>query len=178
MENYPDIHRDIIEKCKKGDSKAQYELYSLYAKAMFNVSFRIMNHRHDAEDMLQEAFTEAFRKLDSFRYESTFGAWLKRIVVNKCINTLKKRKIELSFKENIYKYDTEDNDDLKETELTIKNIHSAIEKLAAGYRIVLTLYLLEGYDHAEVAKMLGITESTSKSQYLRAKQRLREILKN
>ena len=96
-----DIHKDIIEKSKKGNNKAQYQLYQLYAKAMYNTCYRMMNSQAEAEDMLQEAFTEAFMKLHTFRYESTFGAWLKRIVVNKCINEIKRRKTDLNFVEDI-----------------------------------------------------------------------------
>jgi RNA polymerase sigma factor (sigma-70 family) len=92
-----DIHRDLIEQSVLGNQKAQYRLYQLYAKAMYNICCRMMPSNEDAEDMLQEAFTEAFRRLSSFRYESTFGAWLKRIVINRCINELRRRKAELSF---------------------------------------------------------------------------------
>jgi len=92
-----DIHKDIIEQSKLGESRAQYKLYQLYAKAMYNICMRMMTNREEAEDMLQDAFSEAFRRLASFRYESTFGAWLKQIVVNKCINELKRKRADLQF---------------------------------------------------------------------------------
>ncbi len=138
-----------------------------------------MNSNEEAEDMLQEAFSEAFLKLDSFRYESSFGAWLKRIVVNKCINALKKKRAELVLSENIPETRGEDNDeDLGEDQMEVKRIYEAMEKLPDGYRVIFSLYLLEGYDHTEIAKILGISESTSKSQYSRAKQKIKEILKS
>ena len=129
--------------------------------------------------MLQEAFTEAFIKLDSFRFESTFGAWLKRIVINKCINTLKKKKADLVFSENIPEPESVQGNDTVEThELKVKEILSALEKLPHGYRVIFSLYMLEGYDHSEIAQILGIAESTSKSQYSRAKIKIKELLIN
>lgn len=177
---YQDIHREIIELSKAGNQRAQYQLYRLYSKAMYNICYRIMNNLTEAEDLLQESFTEAFVKLESFRYESAFGAWLKRIVVNKCINHLKKRKAELIYTDNLSEYieDKVDQTEKDEKQLEVKKIHQAMEQLPDGYRVIFSLYLLEGYDHSEIAKILGITESTSKSQFSRAKQKLKEILKN
>jgi RNA polymerase sigma factor (sigma-70 family) len=102
-----DINRDIIERSKKGNRQAQYQLYQLYSKAMFNICFRMMNDRSDAEDMLQESFSEAFRRLDSFRFESTFGAWLKMIVINKCINEIKRKKAQLEFFDDMSPFEGE-----------------------------------------------------------------------
>lgn len=134
-----------------------------------------MNNREEAEDMLQEAFTQAFLKLDTFRYESTFGAWLKRIVVNTCINAINKKKVELTYCDEIY-----DNrlvtEEPSEEQMSIENITRAMEMLPPGGRTVFSLYLLEGYDHGEIAQILNISESTSKSQFMRAKRRVVEIL--
>jgi len=176
---YQDIHKEIIELCKAGNSRAQHQLYQLYAKAMFNICYRMMNHREEAEDMLQESFTEAFIKLSTFRYESSFGSWLKRIVVNKCINELKRRKSDLVLTENIpdNKPLSDDNDDLETKKLKVNEVMKAMGELPEGYRVIFSLYLLEGYDHTEIAQIMGITESTSKSQFSRAKQRVKEILK-
>jgi RNA polymerase sigma-70 factor (ECF subfamily) len=171
-----DIHKDIIEKSKKGNSKAQYELYQLYAKAMYNTCYRMMNSQTEAEDMLQEAFTEAFMKLHTFRYESTFGAWLKRIVINKCINEIKRRKADLRFEDDMSMYDDRiDEDDVK-VELKVGDIKRAMEHLPEGSRVIFSLYLLEGYDHREIAQILNVSESNSKSQYMRAKRKVKEIL--
>ena len=102
MEHYEEIHKTIIEACKKGDERQKYKLYQLYSKAMFNVCYRMMNNREEAEDMLQEAFTQAFLKLETFRYESGFGAWLKRIVINTCLNAINRRKVELTYCDEPY----------------------------------------------------------------------------
>ncbi len=138
----------------------------------------MMNSREEAEDMLQESFTEAFIKLSTFRYESSFGSWLKRIVINKCINELKRRKAELVLTENIPDSNPDtDKKDIETVKLKVNDVMRAMERLPEGYRIIFSLYLLEGYDHAEIAQIMGITESTSKSQFSRAKQKLKEILK-
>ncbi len=136
-----------------------------------------MNNREEAEDMLQEAFTQAFMKISSFRYESNFGSWLKRIVINTCINAINKRKIGLTYCEEIYDRDLPKEDAENEPEYTIANVTKAMEKLPEGGRMVFSLYLLEGYDHVEISHILGISESTSKSQFMRAKRRVVEILK-
>lgn len=145
---------------------------------MFNVCYRMMNNREEAEDILQDAFTQAFMKLDSYRYESVFGAWLKRIVINACINAKNKRKVELALFEDLHKFDspaeTDDNEEL--IQLTVQGISKAMEKLPEGGRMIFSLYLFEGYDHGEIAQILNITESTSKSQFMRAKRRIIEIL--
>jgi len=174
-----DINKVLVDRCRKGDNRAQYELYHLYARQMYNVSIRIVGHAGEAEDILQDSFVEAFKRITDFREESTFGAWLKRIVVNRSVNYLRKRKLELF--ENIPGADQlvyeEDSVDATELQWEVKKVHRAIMELPAGYRLVLTMYLLEGYDHAEIAQVLNITESTSKSQYNRAKARLKEQLK-
>lgn len=162
-----------------GEPKAQYQLYRLYSKAMFNICYRMMNSREEAEDMLQEVFSEAFSKLDRFRFESAFGAWLKQITVNKCINELKRRKTQLVLQEDLSNYDYEEESaDQKNLTLEVEKIHKAVGLLPDGYRVIFSLYLLEGYDHTEISEILGISESTSKSQYMRAKRKLIELLKN
>jgi RNA polymerase sigma factor (sigma-70 family) len=175
---YSDIHKDIIEECKQGSAKSQFKLYKLYSKAMFNICCRMMNSVEEAEDVLQEAFTDAFRNLEKFRYESSFGAWLKRIVINRCINALKSKKAELMLHEDMISYDSieEEKVDEGELQLSVQKIRQAVSKLSDGYRLVFTLYSFEGYDHTEISQILGISESTSKSQYMRAKQKIKEML--
>jgi RNA polymerase sigma-70 factor (ECF subfamily) len=143
---------------------------------MYNISYRITGRQEDAEDALQEAFISAFRNLGSYRADASFGAWLKRIVVNKSINILKKRRHEwMPEGEEWDVAEAEAPAEYRE-ELTIDRVKKAIEELPDGYRLVLSLYLLEGYDHQEIAGIMGITESTSKSQLNRAKGKLREKL--
>jgi RNA polymerase sigma factor (sigma-70 family) len=174
-----DIHRDIIERSRKGDRRAQYELYRLYSKAMFNICLRMLNKRAEAEDMLQEIFVDAFARLASFRFDSTFGAWLKKIAVNKCINEINRRKTELEFVEDLEFYDTADDHDQpdeQDLKLGVERIRKAMEQLPDGSRLVFSLYLFEGYDHEEIAGIMGIAESTSKTQFMRAKQKVKELL--
>lgn len=165
----------LIEKCRKGNARAQYRLYRQYSKAMYNLACRFLNNREDAEDILQETFTECFRNLDTFRSESTFGAWLKRILVNRCINHLRKKSIVLVYPENLPD-DSPENDET-DPPYDISEIFRCIEMLPDGYRIVLTLHLLEGYDHAEISEILRISESTSKTQYARARAKLKNMIK-
>ncbi|HZI23992.1 MAG TPA: RNA polymerase sigma factor [Chryseolinea sp.] len=172
-----DIHEDLIARCRTGDRDAHYRIYKLYSKAMFNVGYRITRSEEDAEDVLQEAFISAFRSLDSYRGDATFGAWLKRIVINKAINALNKKKHQSLPDEN-EQWDIAEEESPPEyrDSLTVERVRKAIEKLPDGYRSVLSLYLLEGYDHQEIGEILGISESTSKSQLNRAKAKLKELL--
>jgi RNA polymerase sigma factor (sigma-70 family) len=169
------IHAEIIERCRGGDREAHYQLYKLYSRSMYNIAYRIVNDRDEADDVLQEAFISAFRSLDHYRGDASFGSWIKRIVINKAINVLKNRKTE-RFPDD-EKFDVpEESWEPQEAPYTVHQIRKAMEALPDGYRSVLSLYLLEGYDHAEIAEILGISESTSKSQFNRSKKKLREIL--
>ncbi|MFZ6001166.1 MAG: RNA polymerase sigma factor [Bacteroidota bacterium] len=171
------IHEELIQRCRQGDPDAYQRVYKLYSRSMYNVGFRIVNNTDEAEDVLQEAFISAFRNLEFYRGDSTFGAWLKRIVVNKAINYLKKRRFErMPDNENWDVEEEQSHDDLEHFPYTVQQVREAIESLPDGYRTVLSLYLLEGYDHSEIAEIMGITESTSKSQFNRSKKKLKEIL--
>ncbi len=169
-------HRELIERCRDSHREAQFELYRLYSRAMYNTALRMLRHPHDAEDVLQSVFIEVFSKLESFRYESSIGAWIKRITINKCINFLKSRRLVLTeFTEAADHAET--NEGTPEPPYTVEKINRAISELPDGYRIVFSLYAIEGYDHEEIGHILGVAEATSKSQYSRAKAKLREILK-
>lgn len=173
-----DIHDYLIERCKSGDSIAQEEIYRRYAKNMYNTAFRILGHNAEAEDVLQESFLEVFTKISDYRGDSTFGAWLKRIVINRSISVLRKRKLELVDNSNFENIAEEDLDfEIKDVnEDMVKWVKRGIDSLPDGYRVVLSLYLLEGYDHVEIAQILNISESTSKTQYSRAKAKLKKEL--
>jgi RNA polymerase sigma factor (sigma-70 family) len=164
----------LVELCRKGNSKAQYELYRLYSKAMYNTSLRIVGNREEAEDVLQESFLDGFMKIDYFRGDSTFGAWLKSIVVNKSISKIRNQKLQW---EELGELETEEVEEFDDSEETIAVIKHLIQDLPTGYRLVLNLYLFEGYDHKEIAEITGISEVTSRTQYIRAKQRLIELYK-
>jgi RNA polymerase sigma factor (sigma-70 family) len=172
-----DIHQALIDDCRNGDRKAQYKLYHLYAKQMYNVCMRIVNHVGEAEDILQESFVDAFRRIRDFRGEATFGSWLKRIVVNKSINSLRKKRMDLFEGAGKFEHLADEEADIDDANLTAVKLMQLVGELPDGYRLVLTLHLFEDYKHSEIAAMLNITESTSKSQYNRAKARLREQLK-
>lgn len=143
---------------------------------MLNTSFRIMNNVEDAEDVVQEAFLKAFRSLHTYREEASFGAWLKRIVVNHAINALKKKRLDLVPLENKHQETPSSGTFELEGTYSAKEALDALHQLPTGYRTVFSLYLLEGYDHNEISQILGVTVSTSISQYNRAKQKLRTIL--
>ena len=174
--DYGSTHRELIEGCMSSSRKAQFELYRLYSQAMYNVCLRMVNDALDAEDLLQQSFIDIFSKMDTFRYESSIGAWIKRIVVNNCINFLKKRRLKIEELDDRHHAKYLDDEPVDEVHLNVKVINKAISKLPDGYRVVFSLYLLEGYDHAEIGEILGITEATSKSQFSRAKKKLKEML--
>lgn len=173
------IHSGLIERSRAGDSKAQMELYKAYYKAMYNTCYRFMKDSMEAEDMMQESFLAAFTKLDTYKGEVSFGAWLKRIVINKCIDALKKRKVDLvytdSYENNAGPVETTEETDYQ---YDVAEVKKAIDSLPDGYRLIVSMYLIEGYDHEEIAEVLNISSSTSRSQFLRAKKKLKEILKS
>jgi RNA polymerase sigma-70 factor (ECF subfamily) len=170
------IHEELIAQCRAGDRSAYYRIYELYSRSMYNVCFRIVGNEDDADDVLQEAFISAFNNLDHYRGDATFGAWLKRIVVNKAINVLKKKRMEPLPEDDRWDVPEEVNESHEYEDLTVERVKKAIQQLPDGYRSVLSLYLLEGYDHQEIGEILGVSESTSKSQLNRAKNKLREML--
>lgn len=175
---FTNIHQKLIDQCRLGDSKAQFEIYRLYYKAMYNTSLRILGDVQEAEDVMQESFFKAFDKISSYSNKVSFGAWLRRIVVNGSIDALKKRRLSFTPLEEALWINTEENEETSYSDENIEIVKDAIEKLPEGYRLVLTLYIIEEYDHEEIASMLGITASTSRSQLARAKQKLTEIIKN
>lgn len=176
--DYVNTHRDLIEKCQLGDRQAQFALYKQYSRAMYNVCLRMLANDHDAEDVLQVAFVQVFRKIDTFRFESAIGAWIKRIVINNCINFLKQRQLKFSEWDATLDPVDEASEPPAPAGLDVQWVKRAMNELPDGYRTVFSLYALEGYDHQEIGEVLGITEATSKSQYCRARKRLKEILQS
>ncbi len=175
--DYASTHRDIVEKCKQGHRTAQFELYKLYSKAMYNVCLRMVKNDLDAEDILQTSFIDVFTKLDTFQFQSSIGAWIKRIVLNNCINFLKRSRVQLEeLDDKFHTLKEDEQPDEEHIGLTVERINRALFELPDGYRVVFSLYMLEGYDHKEIAEILQITEATSKSQFSRAKSKLRELL--
>jgi len=166
----------LVQQCLCGDAQAQERLYRRYVDAMYNIIVRMVSETAYAEDVLQEAFTKVFRNLHTFKGDSTLGAWIKRITINTALNFMRKNG-RLRWTELQDNHCTE----VPETpELTqnwdMRRIHQAIKQLPEGCRVVFSLYLLEGYQHQEIASIMNISESTSKTQYRRARQLLREML--
>ncbi len=153
-------------------------LYERYSKAMYNTALRITGDRTDAEDILQESFIDAFLQLRSFEKKATFGAWLKQIVVFKSIALLKKKRLSFAdLEKETEELPEEDTMDESGIVFTVESVKKAMSRLPNGYRTVLSLYLLEGYDHEEIAAIIQISQSTVRTQYKRGKQKLLELLK-
>ena len=169
---------DIIEKCKQNDRKAQLQLYSQYCDGMYLVAKRFVKDSMEAEDIVQEAFIKAFSKLHQYKAEVTFGAWLKRIVINKSIDLLKSKKKHLQDLDEVHLKVVDDAYDewSVEDNITIEDVKEAIEQLTEKYKLVVMLYLIEGYDHQEISEILNITEVASRTQLSRGKVKLQELL--
>jgi RNA polymerase sigma-70 factor (ECF subfamily) len=177
---FRNIHQDLIDGCKTGDQKAQFQIYKLYYKAMFNTSLRIVNDTMEAEDIMQESFLSAFEKIETYSGTVSFGAWLKKIVINRSLDALSRKKAIFEDIETHIGIKDSSSDEIaqkEELDIKVEEVKEAIERLPDGYRIILSLYLLEGYDHDEIAEILGINSSTSRSQLSRAKQKLINELK-
>ena len=174
---FRNIHQDLIDGCKNGDQKAQFQIYKLYYKAMFNTSLRIVSDTMEAEDIMQEAFLSAFEKIETYSGIVSFGAWLKKIVINRSLDVVSRQKAIFEDIDTHYELQ-EDTNDTPELQEKMNEVKSAINNLPDGYRIILSLYLLEGYDHDEIAEILNISSSTSRSQLSRAKQKLLNELNN
>ena len=166
-----------MRQCINGDTSAYRVLYDRYSKAMFNTALRIVNKAADAEDVLQDAFTDAFTQLRSFENKSTFGAWLKQIVVFKSISLLKRQRMSFVDMETVADLPEENELDEAGIWYTVEMIKQTMQQLPDGYRTVLSLYLFEGYDHEEISEILGVAQSTVRTQYIRAKQKLLRLLK-
>ena len=176
---YLNIHQEFIDRCRKGDRRAQFEIYRLYFKSMYNTSLRIVRDPREAEDIMQESFLSAFIKINTYSGKVSFGAWLKKIVINNSLDALKKKKLfTQEFDEDLpEKAAQEEEADTDLTRVRIEDIMEAVHELPDGYRVVLSLKLFEGYDHDEIAEILGLSSSSSRSQFTRAKQKLLRILK-
>lgn len=170
---YRDVHHELIKQCKKGKQKAQMQIYKLYYRAMFNTSLRIVNSAADAEDVMQDSFLDAFQKVDQYSEEGSFGGWLKRIVINNSLDFLNKKKSQIQLNDNLEVVeDTKDIDIDIDDEIKIQDLKKALEKIKDEYRIIISLYLFEGYDHEEISDILSISYNLSRTRYSRAKKKL------
>ena len=167
---------DLVAACRANNRNAQMKLYRKYCDGMFIVAMRYLHNEADAEDMVQEAFIKAFQKLDQFRGEVTFGAWLKRIVINRCLDFLKSRKERLVALNEGHIHVVEDEDWDVEDTISVDQVKQAMEELPDKYKYVVKLYLVEGYDHSEISEILQITSTNCRSRLLRGKGYLKNIL--
>lgn len=170
-DNVKDLHEELIVSCKKQNPDAQKALYRAYSVAMYNICLRMLANKQDAEDALQDAFIKVFRSINTYQGKSTPGAWIKRIVINKCVDQLKKRP-HVDWSDETYNETSERTEQVGES-IDSDTINAAIRELPDGCRMVFNLKILEGYDHQEIAEILNISVNTSKSQLHRAKQLLR-----
>jgi len=176
------MHYKLIQACLEkpgndqgmsGKRKAQYELYKLYYKAMYNTALNIVKHPHEAEDIMQNSFIDAFGKLDSWNGSGTFGSWLKRIVINNSVDaTRKHREYRLLDEEELEIQDVSDEDYYQNVDAKVEEIRHAMFQLGNEDRTVLSLFLLEGYNHEEIAAILNISYNASRTRYSRARHRL------
>ena len=169
MEDY-----ELVRQCIKGNSRAQKALFDKYAPKMFSVCMRYMKKTEESEDALQDSFVKIFSKLSDFKYEGVLEGWIRRIVVNSCLDQIRKNSKFLNdVQAEEVEYKLEQNSFIAEN-LMAEDLMKLIQRMPDGYRIVFNMFAIEGYSHQEIAAQLGVTESTSKSQYVRARAYLRE----
>lgn len=173
-----DIHHELIDACREGNREAQFKIYKLYYKAMYNTCLRIVKDTAEAEDVMQESFLNAFQRISSYTGEGSFGSWIKRIVVNNALDAIRKTKESLTLNElNIDIPDVPEEDREEEIRYQVNEIKAAMNQLPDEYRVVLSLFLLEGYDHKEISEILHISNQLSRTRYSRARQKLLGILR-
>lgn len=166
----------MLKGCLRNDPSAQQELYSRYSPKMLSVCYRYAKNREDAEDMLQEGFIKIFTQISQFQNRGALEGWIRRIIVHTCINNLKKNKKFTESVDLIHASGIHIREEMIPSIVQAKQVVECIRTLPIGYRTVLNLYAVEGYSHKEIAAMLDIEESTSRSQYTRAKNMLEDIL--
>lgn len=166
----------LLQGCLQNDPTAQKELYQRYSSKMLSVCYRFAQNREDAEDMLQEGFIKVFSQIHTFRAQGAFEGWVRRILVHTCINHLKRNKKFNESVDIIHAAGLQIREESVPSIVQAKQVVECIRLLPAGYRTVLNLYAIEGYSHKEIATVLDIEESTSRSQYTRARQMLEDIL--
>ena len=166
----------LLKGCLSNNATAQRELYNKYSSKMLSVCYRYAHNREDAEDMLQEGFIKVFLQIHTFENRGAFEGWIRRIIVHTCINILKKNKKFNESVDIIHATGIQVREESIPAIIQAKQVVECIRMLPVGYRTVLNLYAVEGYSHREIAGMLDIEESTSRSQYTRAKAMLEDIL--
>ena len=166
----------LVKKCKKNDRRSQIQLYEQYCSAMYQVALRYLSDDAAAQDAMQESFIKAFRHIETYSYQAPFGAWLKKIVVNTCLDVLKVKKVDLVPLESVSSSLIETEDWQVPDDTTYKMVIKMIEQLPERYKNVVKLYLLEGYDHTEISEILLISEVNSRTKLARGKDKLLQLL--
>ncbi|MFM2116915.1 MAG: hypothetical protein RL316_105 [Bacteroidota bacterium] len=166
----------ILEGCLRNDPNSQRELYNQYSPKMLAVCYRYAHNREDAEDMLQEGFIKVFLQLRTFENRGSFEGWIRKIIVHTCINILKKNKKFNESVDLIHASSVQIREESVPAVVQVKQIVESIRSLPIGYRTVLNLFAIEGYSHREISQLLDIEESTSRSQFTRAKSMLEDLL--
>jgi RNA polymerase sigma factor (sigma-70 family) len=168
---------ELIAMCKRGDPAAYTELYNQHAKTVYNSILRLIEHTGEAEDILQESFVAAFRGIDNYKDSGGFRAWVKRIAINKSIDLIRKRKLRFVELEPGMIIKEEEEFDEAAFEFTIDAVNDAIAALPKEYRTIFHLFALENVPHAEIAQMLGLENTTVRTRYHRAKDKILNTLK-
>ena len=168
---------EIVEECKANNRKAQLKLYKQYCDGMFCVAMRFLKNADDAEDVTQESFIKAFQKIHQFKGDVTFGAWLKRIVINKSIDFLKSKQQKMVELDESFMSITTDDDWTVDSDINLDEVKLTIESLPEKYKYVVMMFLMEGFDHNEIAQILDLTPSNCRTRLLRGKSYLKELLK-
>ena len=173
-------HKELVEACAKNDRNAQMKIYDLYYSTMYNVSIRIVNDSFIAEDIMQESFLDAFSKLDTFEWRSSFGSWLKRIVINKSLDTIRKNNMHIQPIDEISDIPNDEAyTDYEQIECRLEEVKIALKRLSENYNVILLLHLFEGYDHKEISQILDLPYNNVRLRYIRAKRKLlEEIVKS
>src|SRR6188768_2610942 len=166
----------MLNGCLRNNATAQEALYNRFSPRMLGVCYRFAKNRDDAEDMLQEGFIKVFTQLHQYRNEGALEGWIRRIIVHTCINILKQNKKFADSVDIIHATSIHIKEDMIPSIMQAKQVVECIRLLPLGYRTVLNLYAIEGYSHKEIGEILDIEESTSRSQYTRAKAMLEDIL--
>ena len=168
---------DIIDRCKKNDSKAQEFLFNTYSKVLLGICCRYIKDRDDAEDVLQDSFIKIFLNINKFKNEGSFEGWMKRITVNSALHFIKeKQKIKFESADNLSVTEEDENEQEIEKDIKAEYILECLNELPTGYRTIFNLHLVEGFSHKEVAEKLGIKESTSRSQFTKARRFLIDLI--
>ncbi|MEO9571937.1 MAG: RNA polymerase sigma factor [Polaribacter sp.] len=173
--NQPHI-TNLIERCKKSDKNAQLDLYKAYYKAMYNTAYRILKDNFEAEDIMQEAFLTVFTKMHIYKGEVAFGAWLKRIVINKSLTQLKKNNRYNEVKMEVIPNDEVEDEVIDYAGLKATKVLDCLQSLKENYRLVLNLHLIEGFDYEEIAQILNYTNENVRTTVSRAKKKLKQVL--